>query len=432
MAEILPIRPWRYNNALGAEIDNLTSPLFDVVSAKQRENLYQDPLNSIHLSVPHHGNVGAAAALLKDWKSRGILRQDRLPGIYVYYQYFRIAGSSRIFCRKGFMSHIRVYAWNDGVVLRHENTMPGPVDDRAALLEETELHSSATHGLYSDPDFKLESFMDLAITNPIYEAEDYQGVRDVMAVIQDANIISEFIQTLAAQKIILADGHHRYEGSLKHMEKMRKLNPNDNDQQGYNFHLMYLTNTEADDLRILPTHRLIHGLQDLSEDDIMKKLGRYFTFKLVDDVETLNEVIVGKKWTFGLIFASHAYKITLKPDVFPSLAWPFPDQIKRLDLTVMHYFVIDRALGIQGKHQRESKLIDFERSFSECLKRVYKGEAQIAIITNEVTIDDIKKVTDSGFTMPQKSTYFYPKVVAGFLFSSIKAEEFDFPPYAPF
>ncbi|MEJ7645403.1 MAG: DUF1015 domain-containing protein [Chryseolinea sp.] len=432
MAEILPIRPWRYNNKLGGEIDSLTSPLFDVVSEKQRDKLYQNPLNSIHLSVPRHGDIAAAGVLLKDWKARGILRQDKLPGIYVYFQYFREAGSSRIFCRKGFICHIRVYDWADGVILRHENTMPGPVNDRIALLDETLLHASPTHGLYTDPDHKLEAFMDLAINNPIYETEDYQGVRDVMAVIHDAKIISEFVQTLAEMKIILADGHHRYEGSLKHFHRMRKTNPAHNDRQGYQFHLMYLTNTEADDLRILPTHRLVHGMPHLNEEDMMKNLSEFFTIKVVENVDTLNEVIVGKQWTFGLIFAGSAYKITLKPEVFPMLPWPFPDQIKRLDLTVMHYFIIEKILGIPGKHQRTSKLIDFERSFSECLKRVYNGDVQMAIITNEVTIEDVKSVTESGFTMPQKSTYFYPKVVGGFLFSSIRPEEFDSPTYAPF
>jgi uncharacterized protein (DUF1015 family) len=403
-----------------------------VVSDKQREKLYQNPLNSIHLSVPQHGNVAATAALLKDWKSRGILRQDKLPGIYVYYQYFRLAGSSRIFCRKGFMCHIRVYEWNEGTILRHENTMPGPVNDRIALLEQTQLHASATHGLYTDPAFKLEAYMDLAITNPLYETEDYQGVRDVLAVIHDAHIISEFIETIRSQKIILADGHHRYEGSLKHMLKMRQGSLVRDDRQGYNFHLMYLTNSEADDLRILPTHRVIHGMPDLVESDIMKKVSAYFSVKVVEDVETLNEVIVGKPWTFGLIFATNAYKVTLKPEMFSGLDWPFPEQIKRLDLTVMHYFIIEKVLGISGKRQRESNQIGYERSFSECLKQVYKGDAQLAIITNEVTIDDVMHVTESGYTMPQKSTYFYPKVVGGFLFSSISPEEFDSPPYYPF
>jgi uncharacterized protein (DUF1015 family) len=184
MPEILPIRPWRYNPSLSQSIDSLTSPLFDVVSEKQRKALYQHPYNSIHMSVPQE-TPAAAGKRLAQWKHQGILAQDRLPGIYVYYQYFKLAGSPKEHCRKGFMCHIRVYDWEEQVILRHENTIPQAVNDRIALLENTQLHASATHGLYTDPTFELERYMDEAIQQPLYETEDYQGVRDVMACIQD-------------------------------------------------------------------------------------------------------------------------------------------------------------------------------------------------------------------------------------------------------
>src|SRR5262249_35623223 len=148
----------------------------------------------------------------------------------------------------------------EGVILRHENTIPKAVNDRVELLDKTELHVNATHGLFTDEHFQLEPYMDAAIENPIYETEDYQGVRDVLAVIQDAPIVQKFIDTLAPKTIILADGHHRYEGSLIYKQKHTEANPHHRGNEAYNYHLMYLTNTEAGDLRILPTHRLIKGL----------------------------------------------------------------------------------------------------------------------------------------------------------------------------
>ena len=152
MAEIRPIRAWRYNNELSNNIESLTSPLFDVVSEKQRLALYKNPFNSIHLSVPLPPDPAKrAAALLDQWKEDGTLLQDHLPGIYVYYQYFKMAGSSKEYCRKGIICHIRTYDWEDKVILRHENTMPKSVNDRTDLLKETLLHASATHGLYTDP-----------------------------------------------------------------------------------------------------------------------------------------------------------------------------------------------------------------------------------------------------------------------------------------
>lgn len=431
MPEIRPLRAWRYNRNLSTAIDDLTSPLFDVVSEKQRKALYQNAYNSIHLSVPQGADAANHAhALLDQWKATGVLEQDKLPAIYVYYQYFTLYGSAKELCRKGFVCNIRVHAWEDDVILRHENTIPKSVNDRIELLKKTELNVSPTHGLYTDASFELEKYMDEAIQSPIYEAEDYQGVRDVLAVIHDAGIIEKFIKVLSDKQVILADGHHRYEGSLIHMEQQRKANPNHTGKEGYNFHLMYLTNTEAGDLRILPTHRLIKDLPDFDEEQIMKKLEQDFTIKPVEDADTLNEIIAGKPWAFGLMFNDNAYKLRLKPEALATMTWNFPDVVKKLDLTVMHYFIIEKALGIPGKDQRKSENIFFDRSFSDCLKRVLQREAQLAIITNEVSIDDVKNVCHSGATMPQKSTYFYPKVICGFLFASIKEDEFYTPAYS--
>jgi uncharacterized protein (DUF1015 family) len=214
MAQIKPVRAWRYNRGLSEQIDNLTSPLFDVVSEKQRQVLYQNPLNSIHLSVPSGEDAAERARqLLADWKKTGVLEQDVLPGIYGYYQYFSLPGSSREYCRKGFICHIKAYDWTENVILRHENTIPAAVNDRIGLLEKTLLHVSPTHGLYHDEDFTLEGCLDESMRHPLYETEDYQGVREVLSVIHDREVIRKFIDQLKDQPVILADGHHRYESS---------------------------------------------------------------------------------------------------------------------------------------------------------------------------------------------------------------------------
>jgi uncharacterized protein (DUF1015 family) len=432
MAEIIPFRAWRYNKELSKNIEEQTSPLFDVVSEKQRKALYQNPFNSIHLSVPVQPNAAERAAnLLAEWKTKGVIQQDALPGIYVYYQYFQLAGSHREYCRKGFVAHIRAYDWEENVILRHENTIPKAVNDRIELLEKTELQVSPTHGLYTDSTHELEKYMDEAIRNPIYETEDYQGVRDVLAVIHDAKIVNRFLDVMKEKKVILADGHHRYEGSLYYKHRRQKEN-HTTGKEGYNYHLMYLTNTESDDIVILPTHRLIKGIANLDEAEVVKKLEENFFIKPVEDTDTLNEIIAGKQWAFGIMFKENAYKVRLKPEALSKMTWHFPEEVKKLDLTVMHYFIIEKVLGIPGKEQRKSENIEFDRSYSDCLKKVLKGEAQMAIITNNVTIDEIKQVCESGATMPQKSTYFYPKVICGFLFSSINEEEFKEPVYSPF
>lgn len=428
MAEIRPIRPWRFNDELSQRIEELTSPLFDVVSDRQRKALYTNEINSIHLSVPQGPDPAERAAeTLEKWKADGTILQDKLPSIYVYYQYFSLPGSTKEYCRKGFISNIRNYDWDDGVLLRHENTMPHSVNDRESLLSRTELNVSPTHGLYTDPDHVLEQYMDESMLNPIYETEDYQGVRDVLSVIHDAGAIRKFVEVLKDKQVILADGHHRYQGSLAHKHASIAANPNHNGMEPYNYHFMYLTNTESDDLRVLPTHRLVSGWEEFDKDTLIEKLSEYFFIRPVANAADVNEIILGKQWAFGLLVGEEAVKIRLKPECIDLIDWNFSPMIKQLDLTVMHYFIFEKVMGVPGPKQSDSPMITFHRNFTECHSRVLKGEAQFAIITKEMSMETIKEVCYSGDTLPPKSTYFYPKVICGFLFSSIKEDEFTLP-----
>ena len=198
------------------------------------------------------------------------------------------------------MDKVSDWDQSDSDILRHENTMPHSVSDRVEVLKSTELNVSPTHGLYFDNEFSLEAYMDEAIKNPIYQAEDYQGVKDVLAVIHDKQVISKFVQKLKGEKVILADGHHRLEGSIIHRKEM--LEETRDYDAAFNYHLMYLTNGHADDLRILPTHRLIKGINSLDQDELLDKLRPYFIIKKLDNPYDVSEIILGKQWAFGLLF----------------------------------------------------------------------------------------------------------------------------------
>ena len=420
MAEIHPFRAWRYNDTLMKSISDLTSPLFDVASEKQKAILYGNPHNSIHLSIPD-GECPSenAAMILKQWRQAGCIQHDSDPAIYVYYQYFRLPGDPKQYCRKGFICKIRVYDWDENVILRHENTMPRSVNEQVALLAATRLNVSPTHGLYTNANFDLEADMDQSMQQPICQSESYQGTRDVLSAIREPHIIERFVRLIAKKQVILADGHHRYAGSLAYRNQQMAANPDHTGTERYNYHLMWLTNTEAEDLKILPTHRLIKDIAGLDKTAFKKKLDRHFTVKPVSNPDHMNEIITGKQWTFGLIFRDDAYQISLKPEAICELKWNFPDNVKALDLTVLHYFVIQEILGIKGRDQTDSNHIEFERSFAACLAKVIQGDRQLALITNELSISDVKTVCHSGCTLPQKSTYFWPKVVCGFVFSSL-------------
>jgi uncharacterized protein (DUF1015 family) len=398
----------------------LVSPLFDVVSEKQRKKLYENEYSSIHLSVPLGGSAADfASKRLQQWKEEGVLIQDQVPGIYVYYQYFTLPGSHREFCRKGFICNIKAYDWDENIILRHENTMPHSVSDRAQILDATKMNVSATHGLYTDPDKRIEKYMDESMLSPIYSTEDYQGVKDVLSVIHDQEAIKDILNILSDKQVILADGHHRYEGALAHKNKCLANNPNHTGKEPYNFHMMYLTNTESDDLRILPTHRLVNNIENFNSTKFLIKISEYFHIKPIENPSDINEIILGKKNAFGLMIGEDVCKIRLKEDVWKTIDWNFPDEVRQLDLTVMHYFVFEKVLGIVRDEQLGSDKITFERNFTTCMSKVLKEEAQIALITNEISMDTVKKVCYSGATMPQKSTYFYPKTICGYLFGSI-------------
>ena len=425
------MRGWRYNPALSAEINEVASPLFDVVSPRQREALYQQPLNSIHLSVPRaEGDLppaAAAAARLAQWQAAGVLLPDGLPGIYVYYQYFRLPGETRERCRKGFVCHIRAYDWAAGVVLRHESTLPAAVHDRAALLAALQLQTSATHGLYRDEDFTLEALMDEAIRDPLCQTEeDYQGARDVLAVVQDAAAIRAFQRVLAGRPVILADGHHRYEASVAYRQaRQRAAGPAATGREPWQYHLMYLTNAASDDVRILPTHRVLRALPGgLTDAELLARLAEYFTVRPQVEAQDLPALMAGKRWALGLYLpGGAAYKLRLRPEVHAQLSWDTTPEVKDLDLTVLHYFVFEKVLGIVGPAaQRRWPDVAYVRGLAECLQQVDRGQARAAFLTNEVTMAQVEAVCHSGAVMPAKSTFFYPKVLAGLLFSSVRDE----------
>ncbi|MFN3999458.1 DUF1015 domain-containing protein [Algoriphagus sp.] len=425
MAEILPLKAWRYNESLSENLEDLTAPLFDVVSAKQREMLYANPLNSIHLSVPQGENPAEnAQRILSKWKETGVLQQDPIPGIYIYYQYFRLPGDHEERCRKGFIAQIKAYDWEENQILRHESTIVSAVNDRIDLLSATQIQASPTHGLYEDESTELELYMDAAIASPIYELEDYQGVREVLGVIHDAKVISRFLTVLADKKVILADGHHRLEGAIEY-KKLQQNAFSESKWKGSDYHLMYLTNVHGNHLKILPTHRLFYGLE-ISETEILDRIKEWFDVRIFGDADELVNYTFQRKWSFGLILSEEAYVIKFKQDKFDAVRPELPEALRNLDLVILHYILFEKILGLNAEQQRNSDQLAFERNFSRCVREVRNNKASFAIITREIELEQVLEVCKSGAVMPQKSTYFYPKALGGMLFGSIKQEEFEF------
>lgn len=425
MAEIKPFRAWRYNENISAQISAVISPLFDVVTTDRLGELYQNPINSIHLSVPQ-GGAGSAGKTLADWKNNGTLVMDELPGIYVYYQFYTCPFDKSKKCRKGFVCNIRVHEWSEKIILHHENTIPGSVSDRLEILATTGFHASPTHGLYSDPKNTLEHWMDEAISEPIYQNE-VDDLREVIGVIHDHSVIKQFVRLIADKQIILADGHHRFEASIQHARLRRAAG-----DYTPEFHMMYLSNVCSGDLTVLPTHRMIQNTGDISESDLILRLSEDFNISSIASVAEAEKKIAAIPETFLMLSAGHCVRLSLKKDRALSNPWPFPEKILSLDLTILHYFIIEKIFGIPGAEQRKSGKIKFERSPEVIINAIREGIALAGFFTRPVSIDSIMEVCESGYTLPQKSTWFYPKLNSGYMFSSVLPGESRLPDFVKF
>ena len=422
MAKIRPFRAWRYNLQLGDTIAEFTSPLFDVASQRQIESLRQNPLNSIHLTLPLEPNPAQRAKeTLAQWKQEKIIVQDSTPAIYVYYQYFNLHNESKIHCRKGIIAMVRYPHENDPAVdqiLIHESTIKEAVYNRKELLQETEICTSPTHGLYNDPSYALESLMDESIKSPLYDVTDYQGVRDVISVIENEASIKKIVSLIAEKQIALADGHHRYQAGLDYRNDQADI------AGACNYHLMYLTNSHADDFRILATHRLIHKMA-ISEDEFITRAGKYFEIIEIVNAYDTNDVILGKKWTFGIIFKKKAYQLSLRKEMAEQFNNDLHEVVRSLDVVIAHTFIIEKLLALPTPSLLTAAEVSFESNFSECLAMVDHNKAEMAIIINEISPDEVFRVGEKAAIMPQKTTFFYPKVVGGYLLGTIRDDEFD-------
>lgn len=421
MANIYPLHAWRYNISRFNNLNKLCSPLFDVITPAQRKQLYEiSPYNAIHISVPRTTPQALQQTIIQ-WKQEKAIIRDVLPSLYVYYQYFSLQG--KIHIRKGFIANLQLDE-TQKIVLPHENTLKDSVTERTEVLSYTQMNVSPTHGLYSDKDNILEPLLDKYMQYPIYRYVDYQGVEDRMAIIQDAKDILFIMQYLKDKTIYLADGHHRYESSLRYYQEQKKKNPHHTGREGYNYHLMYFTALESEGIKILPTHRI---LKNIDVQALLQKIEPYFTIQETNQDVFLSVIIKHQKHCIGIVTQNKNYIIQLKTDISQIIPQPIHSSVKNLDYTLLHYGIFQNVLGIDIEQQRTWQGLSFLRDEKVAQLKVKQGEADIAFIMNTVSTQEMKAVCESGQIMPMKSTYFYPKVICGFVFSSIEQQDCDTP-----
>jgi len=439
MALVYPFRAFRYNPEV-APFDRVLTQPYDKISPAQQEKYYAaDPHNLITVEkgrafpddTPQNNVYTRAAAALKNWIAAHAVVEDTAPAFYAYSQEFTVPGTPERRTRGGFIGAGKLEDYANEVVFRHEHTLSGPKADRLELLRHTRTHTGQLFMLYSDPARKVDAILDEveAGQTPATELLDEYGVVHRLWTISEPAKISAIQATMAQQKLVIADGHHRYETSLNFRNEMRtragKLIPD----AGYERSMMTFVNTENEGLIILPTHRVVSNLREFSWSAVRRYLEPWFVTEVFPFSNDAARQEVAERFKAKLLQAkaqrgigvypapasgsSAFYLLTLRPEaelfeILPGLS----SLQRRLDVVLLHQGILEPVLGVTPQAVTAEANLTYEREFRAALDAVDRG-AQIAFLLNPVDVDVVMKVATSGEVMPQKSTDFYPKLLSG-------------------
>ncbi|MBS1798458.1 MAG: DUF1015 domain-containing protein [Acidobacteria bacterium] len=444
MARIYPFRALRYDPARVNMEDVVTQP-YDKISPAMQDRYYAaSPYNLIRVILGKHlpgdteeENVYTrAAATLKEWRKDHILAEEAEPALYGYSQTYTVPHTDEVRERRGFIALGHLYDYADKVVYRHEQTFPKHKSDRMSLFKATRAYCEQIYMLYSDPAFTAEKLIfgakgpngfddnpaDLAIT-------DEYGVVHKVWKLTDPSLINLIVTAMADKKLIIADGHHRYETSVAYAKersaqlKLPLNQPRDEDEKLSTGNLpvpafpeaammMTFVNMEAPGITILPTHRVVHGLEGFSSPDFITKASGYFTIKEIPspDISLLKDT---KGTAFIAATGDGNYLLTAKPEAMEEALKDLPARQRQLDVVQLHRIVLDKLLGLDQETITRLGNVQYLREADEAAALVTNGEANIAFLIKPITLDQLKDVSLAGDVMPQKSTDFYPKLLSG-------------------
>ena len=401
MAKIFPFQPYRYAPEAGKLDDLVTQPYDKITPAMQARylslssyNLVRIILGERHWSDSDKDNVYTRAARrLDEWISERVLKQDEEPGLYSYFQEFEVPDSGERLIRKGFIGLGAVEDYSANIVYRHEQTLSGPKADRLELLRNTKAHFGQIFMLYPDPGGEVDGILeDAAREPPTAQVTDEYGTVHTLWRISGLERISRIQDLMAAKKLLIADGHHRYETALA----FRNENPNLVDAGKV---MMTFVNLYSPGLRVLATHRLVSGLPDFSAERFLQKAAGSFTVTPVSSPDQMREALNGG----GRIGVATADRLNVLEPQRPD---------GRPDLEILHDVVLDKVLGISPEAVRDEQFVRYVRGLEPAIEEVRKG-AQVAFLLHPVSPEKVAEISFAGGVMPQKSTDFYPKLLSG-------------------
>jgi uncharacterized protein (DUF1015 family) len=425
MADIAPFQALRYDPHQVRLEDVLTQP-YDKITPEMQGRYYdRSPHNLVRIILGRHFETDGpgfnvytrAAEYLHDWRAGGILKQDHEPSLYYYSQTFTIPGSRDLAERRGFIALGRLQDYSDKVIFRHEQTLSKPRVDRLNLLRHTKAHFGQIFMLYSDPEEELEQLLATDEEPDISVLDEYEVLHRVSR-IYDAGIIQSVQQLMRPKKLLIADGHHRYETALAYREERRNQAGAVDNHAPYEFVMMTLIRMESAGLVILPTHRIIHGLVDFDRERMLEMARRFFEIRRIDlrtesrSATTLLEEAGHDGTAFVAVTRHGPYLMKAKKRAIHDALSALSGRQRELDVVQLHKVMLERVLGISEDAIRNQDNVKYERDAFEAISWVRQG-ANVAFLMNPARIDQVRDIAFAGEVLPQKSTDFYPKLLSG-------------------
>jgi len=427
MAEIIPFKALRYDPDQVKLEDVLTQP-YDKITPEMQSKYYERSAhNLVRIILGKAGETDTdafnvytrAAEYLHDWRSSGILKHDAEPGIYAYSQTFTVPGGRDLAERRGLIALGRIHDYADGVVFRHEQTLAKPRADRLNLLRATRAHFGQIFMLYSDPKDEIEALLKKKTEEDPDTSllDEYETLHRVWRV-HDPALIQAVQQRMRDKKLLIADGHHRYETALAYRNERRAESGGSDPNAPYEFVMMTLIPMESRGLVILPTHRIVHGLPTFDRERMLEAAGQFFDIDRIDlRTESRSATtLLGQAGENGTAFVAVTrqgpYLMRAKKNAVHDALGQLPSLQRELDVVQLHRIMLERVLGISEEAVRNQENVRYERDASEAISWVRQG-ANVAFLMNPAKIDQVRDIAFGGEVLPQKSTDFYPKLLSG-------------------
>ena len=449
MADVRPVSGLRYTAQ--ADLAALVTPPYDVISPEAQDRYYErHPENIIRLELGREGATDTdlddrytrASMTFAEWRLRGVLRQDP-PTLYVYEQRFSVAGAD--YTRASLLARVRLEPWEAGVVLPHERTLSKPKDDRLKLVRACAANLSPIMALYDDPRGQLDKRLArVRRRKPAVAFSDESGEEHRLWPAGDALLNAQVASFFDSSRLYIADGHHRYETALAYRDEVRSLRRELMADDAANFVLMALSAVEDPGLVVLPTHRL---LRDLAPDRLAALDA---TLEAWFEREPLGDTFDAAQWIARLAQAGHAERartavVLVRPDgatlwrltmagqaamregAAASLVTADTEETagersaawRALDVVVVHALVLGQALGVNAQAVADGRHVTYTRDAAAAVTAVRTGDASLAVLLNPTPPTAIRDVALAGDRMPQKSTYFYPKLITGLVINPL-------------